>query len=228
MPRNRRSRARVAPASSMQNTIPSRVTPAKEPPAWHRHGFHRAAVEIDDIDLVFGPSPPRNPVLRAGRSAGVRGRGCALERAEVDLVRRAVVHAHVEHAGELARRYRRQPRELVRDRAERRQRRGRRRRTVRRRGPRGPAALRPTPAERAVSRGDAATDEHGRRSQPGEDNADARHAHLGASVQARPPDRQATVRVNRIGRWRDRLPSCGRLPSTSLGAELRPPREPAT
>jgi hypothetical protein len=34
-------------------------------------------------------------------------------------------------------------------------------------------------AERAVSRGDATADEHGGHSQPGEDDADARHAHLG-------------------------------------------------
>ena len=64
-------------------------------------------------------------------------------------------------------------------------------------------ARRSPPPPRAVSRREAAADEHGGRGQPGEDDADARHAHLGPAYSSPTPFSPALDNGGRE-KWRRR------------------------
>ena len=91
----------------------------------------------------------------------------------------------------------------------------------------------PRAAERAVSRGEAAADEHGGRGQPGEDDADARHAHLGPAYRRSARSRGAKLADAILSRPRQRrageMEAAGIEPASAIARNERlqacpPPR----
>ena len=68
VPRNRRSRARVAPPSSMQNTIPSRVAPEKNHPLGTATVSTGRPSRSTTSTWSSGKSPPRNPYFAPGEA----------------------------------------------------------------------------------------------------------------------------------------------------------------